>query len=502
MQSNELYTRESHPYTEGLYDCTDFPPKPKHLTTDPQTAHSVLDGSVGSSRPDWLRTRLSPLDALRPILPPHLLALASHIYTRPEGVNLPTLLRLLVRWLPEPSDSPRATDSNYHRIRRWTEQLRSLSVISITKQDDGLLWCRPDLPVIDLIKASAKFQHALPSPRSPYSIPLRSHALRRHAVIDYMHMTGPTDFDPDPLNQCFQGYLTDTSQRILLFQAIYPSHHDDHDILGLDYATRFNDLRRRLRVLNHYETALATATDHYKVGVHLTLTTDPKRHQSLWHAARHFGLALNKFFQFVQSRTYRQHPTYHRVKHEVKAGLISKQAGRATLNRLRRECKPVYLSVYEFTHSGLLHAHILIFGRGYLLPKDDITQEWERCNQGTINHIYTIVNTRKGWVWPKDRPRDASKNEDAGHYLAKYLKKNIFQPQANTLYWVVNKRFYSNSRILIPTTPPDDPHDPRYIFLGSFPIGELPVDDLRMIYERLHDHNEVVPPPPTSTIVP
>ena len=157
---------------------------------------------------------------------------------------------------------------------------------------------------------------------------------------------------------------------------------------------------------------------------------DPDGFQNLWEADRSFSPAWNRFMSYLKKK-----------------------------NNGKR---PQYLAAFEFTESGLLHIHVLIFLE-YLLPNDQISLEWRRCGQGEITYINALKNVfnpqtkQREWRWNShSRPTDA-KGMSGGDYLKKYIKKcalalmDSYTSPADThsMYWALNKRMHTCSRSLM-----------------------------------------------------
>lgn len=160
---------------------------------------------------------------------------------------------------------------------------------------------------------------------------------------------------------------------------------------------------------------------------------DPEGHQNLWETNRSFGKAWNGFMSFLKKRLGR---------------------------------RPQYVAAFEYTETGLLHVHALIFTDS--LPNtDEISTEWRRLGQGSIAYQYRLrqhktVDPRTGqpvwewrWVSSSSRPAD-SKGMSGTDYLKKYLKKSALAmmddyrspAETQSLYWAFNKRFWTCSRQL------------------------------------------------------
>ena len=230
----------------------------------------------------------------------------------------------------------------------------------------------------------------------------------------------------------FSGYLDDIKEKYILMKKILPDSSpqgEESDYLFIPYQTRFNNPEHHAKNLHIYNDVWNNATNRYKRAVHLVLTTDPKRFKNLWEANRNFNIALNRFFSYM-----------------------TKHFGH----------RPKYLVAYEYTGSGLIHCHLIIFGVPYLLPHEVITKIWERCGQGSYNYIYSLQNNNGDWLYARKKPKDIPQGQTARDYLQKYLKKGTEQPERVFMYWAFNKRFFTYSRALYTD------QWPRQISLGIY----------------------------------
>jgi hypothetical protein len=215
--------------------------------------------------------------------------------------------------------------------------------------------------------------------------------------------------------------------------------------LVLSYKTRFNnDESYKKNIFTYHE--IWRKANQFKKAVHLTLTTDPKRFKSLWMANRNFSIAFNQFMTYLTKK-------------------------------LKLVSRPPYLAVYEFTKTGLLHVHLIIFRLGYLLPKGLITQEWERCNQGSITYIYSLTNNNGIWGYTRKKPKELKEGQTPENYLMKYLHKSHFDEGALSLYWLFNKRAFTYSKKLFSREPNFKTHN-RGIYKFLFVCYEWDLPDL------------------------
>ena len=105
-----------------------------------------------------------------------------------------------------------------------------------------------------------------------------------------------------------------------------------------------------------------------------------------------------------------------------------------------------YIAAYEFQENGLIHLHVVFFGIRYLASIDQISKDWQRCGQGRIVHAYGIHRDGDRWLWNKEKPSDAEGKTPAD-YLRKYLEKALYVNENFGLYWAMNKRFCTMSRL-------------------------------------------------------
>jgi hypothetical protein len=152
---------------------------------------------------------------------------------------------------------------------------------------------------------------------------------------------------------------------------------------------------------------------------------DPDGFQNIWEANRSFSKNWNNFLAYV---------------------------------RKRLNASPEHIPAFEFTESGLLHAHAIIFVP-YLMDVNDIVKEWRRLGQGQVVDVYTLraVPKRDGsgkWEWRWNaRHRPKTKGMSGGDYLKKYIKKAALaltdrhtSPAAiQAPYWAFNKRYFTGS---------------------------------------------------------
>jgi hypothetical protein len=166
------------------------------------------------------------------------------------------------------------------------------------------------------------------------------------------------------------------------------------------YKTRFHSIESVLRRFD-----VVFASKRYRVGVWVTLTTDPKAYEKMDYLRYRYEImkALNRFFSW-----------------------------------LRKKFKKIsYINVVEFTDSGLIHFHIVVFGLSRIEDYRVFTRRLIGWGFGKINFMYVIVNDNG--VWRPKRvinidncdggglPKDFLLASRMGlrNYLKKYLTKTL-----------------------------------------------------------------------------
>jgi hypothetical protein len=205
-------------------------------------------------------------------------------------------------------------------------------------------------------------------------------------------------------------------------------------MVRLPCRTRFTDIGRKVKNIRTYERGWDRASFMFSRGVFLTLTTDPALHKSLWHANRHLTRAWNRYLTLLVTKKMKAKKAGHSTEPEEN-DQYDNGAG-----RLR------YIAAYEFQENGLIHIHVCFFGIRYLASMDQIAEDWNKCGQGRIAHAYGIRRNGRVWEWNREKPTDAA-GKSPVEYLKKYLEKALYVSEHFPMYWAINKRFCTMSRL-------------------------------------------------------
>ena len=263
------------------------------------------------------------------------------------------------------------------------------------------------------------------------------------------------------IREYYDYYLEEIADKTIVLVNKDAETPGGEDFKTLPYRTRFNDFSRSARALDKYEAAWVEAEKFFSNAVFLTLTTDPKKHPSLWRANRHMSVAWNRYTALLTKRardgfiddlrTTREKilKTQGYSDEEIATLTHSDEFREYIEQELQgRSFRPKYVAVNEFMENGLLHMHIIVFGTSWIAKREQISEDWDRCGQGKIVKALAVHrNPKTGiWEWAGSRPDDAKSGESPRDYLKKYLNKAIYDRKGFELYWALNKNFMSTSR--------------------------------------------------------
>jgi len=279
----------------------------------------------------------------------------------------------------------------------------------------------------------------------------------------------------------FATYLESIDQRRLMLE------EPDHDVqLTMPYHTRFNNDHRKNEQWARYNQAWEAADEKYDRGVMLTLTTDPKRYDSI--AAMVDGL------------------------------MEAWQDLHETLNQRYLEDQRLdFIRALEFggseksNHIGLPHLHVCVFGVPYV-DHGWLSNYWAD-RQGEIVHIHGM-NKRGADSWIMQS--GAHEGKSAAGYLGKYLSKTfesigddpdeLFAELDSweeggdwasselwklALYWATGRQFWSSSHDLKDGHPDPDCLE-EMPGLGQTKLDRLAEAGIRTLSDvRLADQEEI-----------
>lgn len=421
----------------------------------------------------------------------------------PEGFELSYFLRVFYgRNLP-PSRSPeyKKLHNDVSYLFRKLEQEGLLSSLKISRRK-RLWFVGVDPNVISLLKRPQSKIQTL----DPWDVAHKlawmseSELTGRFKILDRMFVWKMlSEEQKDQIFSEFQRYLRECLSRVIILvdkESLATGNEAEKRFLIIPYLVRF--LKREWYEEHNRKISaiFRNAQKRYKWAVHLTLTVDPKRFDSNIELVYEARRQVNSLMTNLRKQSHKH------------------------FNR-----RISFFKATEFTESGLIHFHLVIFGRRWIRKAERIAKELWKL--GYVD-VYQLVSTREGWTYPRKRPRDfqdklrkVKGRSDASAYfyfslpLPSYprsdfrknsspgsLEQNALKRRKKTsiippskleelddywkinlaLLWVYNLRPATASRILLPGSTIQE-RSQNWMFWRSAYLWEL--EALKCFWERL-----------------
>jgi len=363
-----------------------------------------------------------------------------------NAVNLPYLVKIVHKRFSQLSES-----AVYYRVYRLMRFWSSKGIVEL-KKIGGLLWIIPKR--VDLIYKYSKIETRKTLPLKSHrsaKLPTRASPLKTAAALFLTQKNELDEKDYQYIFDLFTNYLRETELKIIV---LYDNFNGNYVLLRYSHRFRKN---RILQILYKYRAIWDYFTDHYKKGVFITLTVDPRDYSNIYEIAKDVVDSFRRFKVWLRKRFKR---------------------------------KIDHLAVNEFTDKGRLHIHSILFGIHRIGDKKSvITPELTRIGFGKINYLYKIVNRDGVWMWVKNKP-NMSLSLTPDRYLEKYFIKSLdfimsgdssggggdsvnIESMKVALYWALNKRFFTYSRIPIKFNYSSSVRS-MYEYVGVYNIWDIP----------------------------
>ncbi|SDX64218.1 hypothetical protein [Halobellus clavatus] len=159
-----------------------------------------------------------------------------------------------------------------------------------------------------------------------------------------------------------------------------------------EYKTRFNSEDRHGRSFARLQDALDARAEPGATAAFTTLTTDPKRHDSLLDSIQNINPNFHRLQQYLSSDPSTKDDTRESSVSGWRPDLDSEVTGRP------RETLD-YLKVLEFASGGLPHLHTLYFDpprresdrMPWLIDKGELSKKWSDYDQGSVVDVRPLV---------------------------------------------------------------------------------------------------------------
>lgn len=184
--------------------------------------------------------------------------------------------------------------------------------------------------------------------------------------------------------------------------------------------------------------------------------------QALLEAAESFQVRTRtaRRHEGLQGRNESDSEYFRRIQRERKAKNVTAAELRAAAEdyvKSDNSLKFPYICVREYQKNGNVHYHIILFGRRWLKPKDEISKMWQEYYQGVQVDLHAIrFDSQRGFMWESGSAPCDSEGRQPMEYLKKYLLKGQYSIAAGSMYWLNASRFFTYSQSLL-----SDEHRPK-----------------------------------------
>jgi len=435
--------------------------------------------------------------------------IAKFIAAHPEGTPLKHIVSYCIKGVsPEKCERVEGSDADYQFAYRFVNDLAEREQPYVEKFDSsGVLMVSPTLRLLDSITEGIT--------QTAHERDLKHD---REFIRDYLARVDSIDEDmQELLEDDFTSYLNRIDDYRLLFDVHFVGRTGGKTKRQMtkSYKTRFNDSGRISKQFARFNDALEYGYEHADNAVLCTLTTDPKRQDSILDGIDSINPNFNRLLSYMDSDPSTKSDTRNSNILGWRPGLDDEVTGRP------RE-RPDYIKALEFTEKGYPHLHVLFFdvptrdedGMPWLIDKPELASKWSGYGQGEIVDMYPLTyrddlddlepefQSEEGFVdwyrfgdhdhgedWVRNRSNaheliefgdeGYEKESTAGAYLGKYLsatfgslldasesfeededERESYADKAATwklaLYWATNRRFWSCSQSITEGIDPNE----------------------------------------------
>jgi hypothetical protein len=324
-----------------------------------------------------------------------------YILNHPSGVPLSRLCKALFpKETPSEEDKPISErtyhDLHYHRIRRWLESSEYFHV----SRSQSLISVQPRLDAFHLANGKQISNHSDEAPETSGA----ENATANISQLGLDHKEFARSFlrKLDSISTANQAravakpylkYLESIDEKQLIME---DSMAPEENYLLMPYHTRFNNDARAADQWRRYHNAWERAADGYELGLHLTLTTDPKNYDSI------LGMTDGIFTAW--------------------SDLLEALNGRSS-----RDERLDFIRALEFTKDGKPHLHVVVFGLGYL-DHGWLSNYWGSVagDDGHAENVWVERLTKRGDEFVHhSTAEDDAETVSAKAYLGEYLSKTF-----------------------------------------------------------------------------
>ena len=288
------------------------------------------------------------------------------------------------------------SDADYQLAYRFTRKLASADLARLEASPAGIV-VYPTIEALDLISQGKTARV------SDDAEPIYDRDFCR-SILQTLRSPLKALSEPqkETLARSLRRYIRRIDQYRLVFDVhLTGSRGVDTERMTKRYKTRWNSEGRQKKAFARYSQSLRTGYKSADNAVFATLTTDPKKHDSLLDAIESINSNFHSLCSFMRTDPETVANTRRESVPGWRPDLDSSNfhfgATGAVSGRPREKLE--YLKVLEFTEKGYPHLHVLFFdvptrdsdGMPFLIDKDELSARWNRYGQGRIVDLYPLT---------------------------------------------------------------------------------------------------------------
>ena len=275
------------------------------------------------------------------------------------------------------------SDNDYQFTRRTTDDFASAGLVRLDDSPAGIR-VTPTLDAVDLISEGVS-----KTTRADDSLVYDREWCENMLKNVRTHDLALSDSQKDTLAISLRRYIRRIEDYRLVFDVDYPARRGGTERMTKEYATRFSHGGRQDKAFARLQQSLETGYADASTAVFTTLTTDPKKFDSLHDAITQ----INDNFNTLRNYMSADPSTKKDTRRDDVLGWSESRDSDVT-GRPRENLD--YIKVLEFTDKGYPHLHVLFFdpprrdkdGCPWLIDKKELSAKWKH---GEIVDAYPLV---------------------------------------------------------------------------------------------------------------
>lgn len=289
------------------------------------------------------------------------------------------------------------SDADYQFVYNFSKKLEDAELVQLSDSPAGVV-ATPTLEALDLIS-----EGITENPRAPNEIVYDREFCAKSLKATTSRLKAISDSQKNLFANSLRRYIRRVDDYQLVFDVTVNGARNQTESRRMtkDYATRFNDAGRVDKAFARLQASLEHGADLGDTAVFATLTTDPKKHDSLYDAIIDINENFHNLTQWMKTDPETVHNTRRENVPAWRPALDSSNFhfGKTGAVSGRPRERLEYIKVLEFTSKGYPHLHVLFFdppardsdGMPWLMDKGELSDRWDNYGQGSIVDLYPLT---------------------------------------------------------------------------------------------------------------